>query len=606
MTASSVQANLAQSDHKVVLVGYGHAGRIHARAYGGLMGVCSVSAVVEPNPDRFGEIEASLPKVKIYQDLGEALEELGGDVIIDFCVPAKINLELVETALSHGAGKFMIEKPLGWDVASSETLVSKLSHCEVVYLDTYAASIGVQKLLGKIEEQSSTPRQVNVVFHKNRVSDSMSKRGFVHDAVPSAWMIEGPHMLSISRQIAGKVDHVSNAGTFDMELGNDRKLPEHGGGHALLKHENGAFTHLELNLCSDRNERRIDVQLENDVRMIVKLPPSKSTEQFSVLEVLHPTGARDVYQYDDRPMENCVRNAILHLTGEEAAVSRLADGLAVCSLVEKMTARKQFWQSVPKMWKHFGPPLRPGPEDIRIMQDQVAQWMEESSSSSCNVLLCGVTPEIVEMEWPAGTRLWAVEKSRVMIEEVWPAKDSKTKQPLQAEWTLLPFTEGSFDIVIGDGCLTSLEYPKHQLVFLESLRKVMRKNSLLIMRFFVQKDEPELPEAVFSDLSEGSIGSFHAFKWRLAMSLQATAGEGVRVDKIWNAWNEAGISTDWPSQTVETIDTYRGSDHRLTFTNMHEIRNLHSPLFEERAYIEPEYELGERCPILVYSPLARE
>jgi hypothetical protein len=120
----------------------------------------------------------------------------------------------------------------------------------------------------------------------------------------------------------------------------------------------------------------------------------------------------------------------------------------------------------------------------------------------------------------------------------------------------------------------------------------------------VQKDEPESPAAVFGDLIAGGIESFHAFKWRLAMSLQNSAREGVRVDKIWDAWNEAGISTDWPSQTVETIDTYRGSDHRLTFTNMHEIRDLHSPLFEERAYIEPEYELGERCPILVYSPLA--
>ncbi len=595
---------MCESRGKVVIVGYGHAGRIHARAYGDLKGVCSVSAVVEPNPDRLGEIEASLPKVKVYQDLGEALEELGSDVIIDFCVPAKINLQLVETALSHGASKFMIEKPLGWDVASTETLASKLRHCEVVYLDTYAASIGVQQLLRKIEEQSSPPRQVNVVFHKNRVSDSMSKRGFVHDAVPSAWMIEGPHMLSISRQIAGQVEQVSKAGTFDMELGDDQILPEHGGGHAVLKHENGAFTHLELNLCSVRNERRIDVQLENDVRMTVKLPPSKSTEQLSVLEVLHPTGAREVYQYNDRPMENCVRNAILHLTGEEADVSRLSDGLAVCSLVEKMTARKELWQNAPKMWKHFGPPLRPGPEDIRIMQEQVAQWMEQSSADRCKVLLCGVTPEIVEMQWPTGTRLWAVEKSRVMIEEVWPVKNSKTKQPLQAEWTRLPFAADSFDIVIGDGCLTSLEYPRHQLVFLESLKNVMRSNSLLIMRFFVQKDEPESPAAVFGDLIAGGIESFHAFKWRLAMSLQTSAREGVRVDKIWDAWNEAGVSTDWPSQTVETIDTYRGSDHRLTFTTMHEIRDLHSPFFEERAYIEPEYELGERCPILVYSPLA--
>ena len=45
----------------------------------------------------------------------------------------------------------------------------------------------------------------------------------------------------------------------------------------------------------------------------------------------------------------------------------------------------------------------------------------------------------------------------------------------------------------------------------------MRSNGRLIMRFFVQKEEPERPEEVFRDLIEDRIGSFHAFKWRLAM-----------------------------------------------------------------------------------------
>jgi len=585
----------------VVIVGYGHAGRIHKKAYEALGARCTVSAVVEPNPRRCGEIEASLPGVKIYQELGDALRELGEDVIIDFCVPAKINLELVETAIGFGINRFLIEKPLGWDVASSESLVAKLSRCEVVYLDTYVASTGVQQLLKRIDEQGSPPKRVDVIFHKNRVPDSLSKRGFVHDAVPNAWMIEGPHMLSITRLIAGEIAHISSANTFDMEIGRDQILPEHGGGHASLEHENGAVTHLDLSLCSDRNQRRIEVQLWNDVRMTVDLPRSKTTEQYSVLEVQYPTGERDVVRYEDRPMENCVQNAILHLAGEGVAVSSLSDGLAVCAIVERMTGRKKFWQSVPKQWKHFGPPLRPCPEDIKVMEDHVARWMDGSSADGCNVLLCGVTPEIVEMNWPAGTKLWAVEKSRAMIEEVWPVKESSTKQPLQAEWTKLPFDPGSFDIVIGDGCLTSLEYPRLQMVFLESVRKVMRPNGILIMRFFVQKEEPELSEVVFRDLVEGNIGSFHVLKWRLAMALQSTTRDGVRVDDVWKAWKEAGITTDWPSQAVETIETYRGSNHRLTFTTMREIRDLHASHFEERACSTPGYELGERCPILVHS-----
>lgn len=602
MKRSTSGPSLFRSENNVVIVGYGHAGRIHKKAYDGLASICTIAAVVELNLSRSGDTETSLRGVKIYQELGEALRELGGDVIVDFCVPAKINLELVETALRYGITKFLIEKPLGWDVASTKKLVAKLSGSEVVYLDTYAASMGIQQLLKEIGQQNSAPKRVDVVFHKNRVQDSRLKRGFVDDAVPNAWMIEGPHMLSIARQISGEITHVSEASTFDMKVGGDQILPEHGGGHAVLEHNNRTTTHLDLNMCSDRNERRIDVQLSNDVRMTVNLPPSKTTEQISTLEVLYPTGVRKIYRTEDRPMENCVQNAIRHLNGKAVAVSSLSDGLAVCAIVERMTERKQFWQSVPKQWKHFGAPLRPCAEDIKVMEDQVVRWAAESSVNGCNVLLCGVTPEIAGMEWPAGTRLWAVEKSQAMIDEVWPAKESTTQQACIAEWTRLPFKPGSFDIIIGDGCLSSLAYPQKQLEFFRAMRNVIRCDGLLIMRFFIQRDEPERPESVFKDLAEGRIGNFHVFKWRLTMSLQTTASEGVRVNNVWQAWNDAGVITDWPHQEVETIETYKGSDHRLTFTTMQEIREVHAPFFEERECIVPGYELGERCPILVYSP----
>jgi predicted dehydrogenase/SAM-dependent methyltransferase len=599
---SDSQRGSGALENKVVIVGFGHAGQIHRRAYAGLSDFCSVSAVVEPDPRRREEIEAALPGVNIYPDLGSALSELGGDVIIDFCVPAKINLELVETALEFGADKFLLEKPLGWDVASTKALVSRLHDCEVVYLDTYLASSGVQELLKRIGEQGSAPKRIDVLFHKNRISDSLSNRGFVHGAVPSAWMIEGPHMLSIAGQLAGKIGQVATASTFDMKVDGGPVLKEHGGGHAVLEHVNGAVTHLDLSLCSKSNERRIGVQLHNDVRMTVELPPSKTSQQYSVLRISQSSGEREVIRLEDRPMEYCVQNAIRHLAGEDVPVSSLADGLAFCAVVEGMTDKKQFWQSAPKQWKHFRPPLRPCSEDIDVMQTHVRRWAKENAGKECNVLLCGVTPEIVEMDWPAGTRLWAVEKSRAMIEEVWPVRISETRQPLEAEWTRLPFGPDSFDMVLGDGCFTSLEYPRLQLVFLESLRNVLRSNGLLIMRFFVQMETPEQPDDVFRDLLDRKIGNFHVMKWRLAMSLQKTAGEGVCVDDIWKVWNRAGIQTGWPAHAVNTIDTYQGSDHRLIFTSLREIRELLSGTFEELEYSEPGYELGERCPILVYSP----
>jgi predicted dehydrogenase/SAM-dependent methyltransferase len=587
---------------EVVLVGYGHAGRIHAKAYGDLQDICRLVAVVESDPGRFRQIEQALPGTRACRDLAEALKGLRPGFIVDFCVPAKANLKLAKTAIRHGARKLVIEKPLGWDVASTERLVADLSAYEVVYLDTYAASAGVSELLRHIRDRDSAVRQVQVRFHKNRKEDSRAGRGFDRDAVPSAWMIEGPHMLSIARLIAGEIAGVASAATFDMEIEDGHVLPDHGGGQATLEHQGGAVSHLELSLCAERNQRRVEVLLADGTRLALELPPSKAIEQVSVLEVQRPGGAAGVHRLADRPMELCVQNAIRHLLGGAANVSRLADGLAVCAAVEKMTEKTKFWQSVPGKWKYFGPPLRPCPEDIGIMEMQVARWTQAAGATRCEALLCGVTPEIADMNWPAETRLWAVERSRAMIEEVWPARGSSSKLPLEAEWTRLPFAPSSFDIVVGDGCLTSLAYPERQQLFLESLRTVLRPGGRLIMRFFVQPDRAESPDAVLQDLREGRIGSFHVFKWRLAMSLQNGAAKGVRVDRVWREWRKAGISTPWPLETVQTIDAYRGSEHRLTFTTMDQIRGLHAPYFRELACVVPSYELGERCPILVYAP----
>ena len=602
MTSRSAQARHAPSRLGIVIAGFGFAGKIHHKAYEALRDVCEVLAIVEPNAEAFNR-ETPVPAgVGVFPSLGEALRELGHDVVVDFCVPAKANLALVETALEHGISRFLIEKPLGWDTTSTKSLVKRLRHCTVAYLDTYASSRGVQELLKAVEAQKSAPLRIDVVFHKNRIPDASLGRGFVHDAVPNAWMIEGPHMLSISRQVGGDIARVAETRTYDMNLGGGQVLVEHGGGHAVLEHSNGAVTHLDLSLCSKRNERRIEVRLRNEVRLSVNLPPSKSSEQISMLEVVFPGGDRKTVQFDDRPMEFCVQNAIRSLTDKGVRMNNLADGLAVSDLVEKMTRKEQFWQNAPKQWKHFGPPLRPCAADIGAMSSAVADWARNNSAQSCKALLCGVTPEIVNMSWPAGTRLWAVEQSRPMIEEVWPARGSRTKLPLQANWTRLPFAPDSVDVVIGDGCFTSLEYPQVQQEFLESLHTVIRPGGLLIMRFFMQRDEPENALDVFTDLAANRIGSFHVFKWRLAMAMQASSREGVRVDRIWQAWQEAGVATPWSETAVATINTYRGSDHRLTFTNMQEIQDLLSTRFDEISRTVPGYELGERCPIMVYSP----
>ena len=152
-----------------------------------------------------------------------------------------------------------------------------------------------------------------------------------------------------------------------------------------------------------------------------------------------------------------------------------------------------------------------------------------------------------------------------------------------------------------------MDYPEGYLALTASAHRVLKDQGILIMRFFVQPKECEKLQDVFRDLNAGRIGNFHVFKWRLAMALQENTRCGVRMDDIWRAWKGAGIDKDslmlmmgWREDVINTIAQYYGKDTRLSFPALEEVQTTFSDYFEEIAMYIPRYELGERCPTLIF------
>ncbi len=94
------------------------------------------------------------------------------------------------------------------------------------------------------------------------------------------------------------------------------------------------------------------------------------------------------------------------------------------------------------------------------------------------------------------------------------------------------------------------------------------------------------------------------------MALQNSSSEGVRQHDIWSAWNAAGIDPaglpqpGWSPRVVSTIEFYRDKQARFYFPALREFTGI---LGERYADIEvrlPDYELGERCPIIAAKPRA--
>jgi SAM-dependent methyltransferase len=223
-------------------------------------------------------------------------------------------------------------------------------------------------------------------------------------------------------------------------------------------------------------------------------------------------------------------------------------------------------------------------------------------------MILGVTPELATLDWPPGTTLVAVDSCTAMIEEVWPRSGlPENARVLNADWRNIPVDAGAFDIVVGDGCLVLLDYPNGYRDLAVEVRRVLAVDGRWVLRIFTRPAELETIESIKADLAEGRVGSFGAFKWRLAAALQQAVEYGVRLAEVWEAWQEirAGLAMlppEWTPEIITTIDAYQDSSTKYTFPSLIDVREVLRDLFVEIGCAVPAYELGERCPTLVLAP----
>ena len=267
--------------------------------------------------------------------------------------------------------------------------------------------------------------------------------------------------------------------------------------------------------------------------------------------------------------------------------------------------QSELWSRFAESWQFSGSPLRPGAEDIRVMCQAVNGWVIAHPAAPPRCLVLGVTPEFATMDWPEKTRLTAVDRNPAMIEKVWPGYPRPGEGAVCGDWFNLPLLDASVDIVLADGCFTLINSLQSGEL-MHSVKRVLCNEGIMVFRCFARPQVKERPEAVMQDLLAGRIGSFHAFRWRLNMSLYDEDKKGVHLGGIWDYWHKTGLDNEglaermsWPPESIALIDFYRGMDTFYFYPTFDELRAIFDPHFSEVACYIPTYELGERCPIFV-------
>jgi SAM-dependent methyltransferase len=267
------------------------------------------------------------------------------------------------------------------------------------------------------------------------------------------------------------------------------------------------------------------------------------------------------------------------------------------------------WLRQARQWAHIGPPLRPVAEDLRLLE-RLAEEAFAGAGVAKRALLLGVTQEIAAMHWPADTTLVAVDRSLAMVTELWPGNTADIRRyALNADWRMLPVADRSVTIIIGDGSYSALDTLAGQDAMSAEIVRALAPEGRLAIRLYARPEIVEPTDVVFDDLRSGRIGSFHAFKWRLAMSLPMDDDFSVRVADVWDAWQAARIDGEelarrcgWPPTAVQTIASYRENDTRYTFPPLSVVRQRFAGFFQEIDCFKPSYEIGDRCPTLLLTP----
>jgi SAM-dependent methyltransferase len=246
-------------------------------------------------------------------------------------------------------------------------------------------------------------------------------------------------------------------------------------------------------------------------------------------------------------------------------------------------------------WELLGPPLRPHADVLDRVRSLIA-------AANTRYLLLGSTVEYAAL----GLGIVSMDASFPMIAALWRSGDP-TGLGIQSDWTRMPIRPQTFGHVLGDGSLNAV--PSSVLpAVLDEVRRVLLPDGTLIARVFCRPEVVETAEDIRRDVLHGLCGSFHALKWRVAMSvLRDPASSDIAVREIRDAVvtqypdrNELCHTTGWTRAEVDTLDVYDRSTAVYNFPTEGMIVALLKRWFDEVECIRcGTYPLAERCPLIV-------
>lgn len=218
------------------------------------------------------------------------------------------------------------------------------------------------------------------------------------------------------------------------------------------------------------------------------------------------------------------------------------------------------------------------------------------------VLLLGITRALTGL----GGDLTALDFSHAQLERMWPG-DARDRRAVLGDWRDLEPPRVPFTAAIGDGSLSTLDWPGDYRNVLGRVAATLAPGGILVIRCFVAPDTPEPLEQVVDDVLDGRERDCNAARWRVAMAATNRQG-GISARDFAALWRRvfpdlAALAsvTGWSLEGMNVIfDSFSRSAVRFSFvTRAALLETLPASLVAARFAESGDYPLAERCPFLV-------
>jgi SAM-dependent methyltransferase len=254
------------------------------------------------------------------------------------------------------------------------------------------------------------------------------------------------------------------------------------------------------------------------------------------------------------------------------------------------------------LWRRRVPsaPLCPTPEDIAFVEGRIGRHAMRLQRPA-RALVLGVTQELLQMDWPAGSSLVAVDWSFDMVELMLSGEQrARVAAPVVADWRRMPIPASSHDFAVGDGCYVMQSSLEDCARINTEVARVLRPDGLFCLRCFLRPDVAEDPGVLFLQAAAGQAGNPDVFRWRVGMALHGADGVGIVLDDVWRWWSGHLVAGPAPQddkamrETHAAMERWKGASARFTFPTREEAERLLRQRFRIVDRFTPSYAFGER------------